>query len=290
MFGATVPLEIMNSATTKSVTPLVISVAPNGARKTKKDHPSIPIEPRELAIEAAAGVETGAAMIHLHVRNASGGHSLDACGYQTAIDAIRAEIGQRIIIQITSEAVGLYQPQEQIAMVREVRPEAVSLAIRELCPPGCDETEVANFFSWILSERIMPQYIMFSVAEVEQFLSLQNRGIIPDEHPFVLFVLGRYSKNQRSSPRDLLPFLGASEGLPMEWSVCAFGAEEARCALAAIALDGHCRVGFENNMLLADGTTSPNNSSLVAQVRDGAMLMHKPIVDANIARALLSQE
>ena len=280
----------MNSASTRPVAPLVIAVAPNGARKTKKDHPALPIEPRELAIEAASCVEMGAAMIHLHVRDASGGHSLDAGGYKAAIDAIRADVGQRIIIQVTSEAVGLYRPEEQMAMVREVRPEAVSLAIRELCPPGCDETEVAKFFAWISSERIMPQYIMFSAAEVEQFLSLQSRGIVPDERPFVLFVLGRYTKDQQSSPRDLLPFLGASGAVPMEWSVRAFGAEEARCALAAVALDGHCRVGFENNTLLADGTIAPNNSAIVAQVHDAAMLMHRPIADADTARALLSRE
>lgn len=177
-----------------------------------------------------------------------------------------------------------------MAMVREVRPEAVSLAIRELCPPDCDETEVAKFFTWISSERIMPQYIMYSEEEIEQFLSLRSRGIIPDEHPFVLFVLGRYTKDQQSSPRDLLPFLGASGAVPMEWSMCAFGAEEVRCALAAVALDGHCRVGFENNTLLADGTTALNNVALVAQVYDGAMLMHRQIADANTARALLSRK
>ena len=280
----------MSSASERRVTPLVIAVAPNGARKTKEDHPALPIEPRELAIEAASCIEKGAAMIHLHVRDARGGHSLDADGYRAAINAIRADVGQRIIIQVTSEAVGIYRPEEQMAMVREVRPEAVSLAIRELCPPGCDETEIAKFFAWVSSERIMPQYIMYSAEEVEQFLSLQNRGIIPDEHPFVLFVLGRYSKNQQSSPRDLLPFLGAGGDVAMEWSMCAFGAEEVRCALAAAALDGHCRVGFENNTLLPNGTTAPNNSALVAKVHDGATLMHRPIADADTARAMLSRE
>lgn len=279
----------MKSASERHVTPLVIAVAPNGAKKTKEDHAALPIEPKELAIEAASCVEKGAAMIHLHVRDASGGHSLDAGGYKIAIDAIRAEVGQRIIIQVTSEAVGIYRPDEQMAMVRAVRPEAVSLAIRELCPPDCNETDVAKFFAWISSERIMPQYIMYSAEEVEQFLSLRSRGIIPDEHPFVLFVLGRYTKDQQSSPRDLLPFLHASGDAPIEWSMCAFGAGEARCAMTAVALDGHCRVGFENNTLLADGTTAPNNSALVAQVRDGATLMHRPIADADTARALLGR-
>ena len=32
--------------------PLVITVAPNGARRTKADHPALPIDPREIGLEA----------------------------------------------------------------------------------------------------------------------------------------------------------------------------------------------------------------------------------------------
>ena len=280
----------MTVANSAHNSPLVIAVAPNGARKTKADHAALPIGPKELAAEAASCVERGAAMIHLHVRDPEGGHTLDADAYKSAIAAVRSELGDRIIIQVTSEAVGIYEAGEQMAMVREVRPEAVSLAVRELCPPGFQEDVVAEFLAWVAAERIMPQYIMFTAQEVEQFLALRARGIVPDEHPFVLFVLGRYAKDQQSSPRDLLPFLHASDGVPLEWSMCAFGVKEAQCALSAVALDGHCRVGFENNMLLADGSVAPNNAALVAQVREGAELMGRPIADADAARSLLSRE
>ena len=46
-------------------------------------------------------------------------------------------------------------------------------------------------------------------------------------------------------------FLCASHNVSMEWFVCAFGAEEGSCALSAVTLGGHCRVGFENNIFLA---------------------------------------
>ena len=280
----------MNTTQSKDTPPLVIAVAPNGAKKTKTDHAALPVGPRDLALEAAACVESGAAMIHLHVRDAAGGHTLDADAYKAAIAAVRAEVGERIIIQVTSEAVGIYQPEEQMAMVREVRPEAVSLAVREICPPGFQENVVAEFLAWIAAERIMPQYIMYAADEVEQFFSLRSRGIVPDETPFILFVLGRYTTEQQSSPQDLLPFLQVCDGLPLEWSMCAFGAAEARRAISAVALDGHCRVGFENNLLLADGSVAANNSALVAQVRDAATLIRRPIADADTARSLLSRE
>ena len=59
------------------------------------------------------------------------------------------------------------------------------------------------------------------------------------------------------------------EALPepeFPWSVCAFGQQESLAALLAASMGGHCRVGFENNLLLADGSIAPDNSALVRQV------------------------
>jgi 3-keto-5-aminohexanoate cleavage enzyme len=48
--------------------------------------------------------------------------------------------------------------------------------------------------------------------------------------------------------------------------VCAFGRREAACVVAAALLGGHIRVGFENNLLLPDGTLAGSNADLVRQV------------------------
>ena len=82
--------------------PLVVAVAPNGARKSQQDHPALPITPEEIAREAAACAEAGAAMLHLHVRDAQGRHSLDVEAYRTAIAAVRRAVGQRMILQVTT--------------------------------------------------------------------------------------------------------------------------------------------------------------------------------------------
>ena len=90
--------------------PLILAVAPNGARKTRADHPAMPVTAEECARAAAACREAGAAMIHLHVRDADQKHSLDAGAYADAIAAVRRETGDAMIIQMTTEAVGVYQP------------------------------------------------------------------------------------------------------------------------------------------------------------------------------------
>ena len=72
---------------------VMIAVAPNGARKTQKDHPQLPISPKEIAHTAAACQEAGACMLHLHVRDKKLVHSLDVDRYRKTIQAIRQEVG-----------------------------------------------------------------------------------------------------------------------------------------------------------------------------------------------------
>jgi 3-keto-5-aminohexanoate cleavage enzyme len=267
----------------------IVAVAPNGAARGRADHPALPITPGELAACAAACLEAGAAMIHLHVRDREGRHTLDPDAYREAIAAIRRAVGERVIVQMTTEAAGVYRPAEQVAAVRAVRPEAVSLAIRELVPDAAAEREAAAFLAWLAAERITPQYILYDAEDLARFRALRRRGVIPGERPFALFVLGRYTANRQSDPRDLLPFLDPAPGAEeLLWAVCAFGRAEAACLLAAAAFGGHCRVGFENNLLLADGRTAPDNAALVAQLVGGLRAIGREVADAAAARALLT--
>ncbi len=269
--------------------PVVTMVAPNGARRTKADHPAIPITADEIARCAAGARDAGAAAIHLHVRDAEQRHSLDADAYRAAIAAIRREVGDGLIVQATSEAVGIYTPAQQMEMVRAVRPESVSLAVREICADAAAEPTAAAFLAWVVAEGILPQYILYSDEDVTRFADLRRRGVVPGDRPWVLYVLGRYTPGQKSVPADLLPFLAAADGTDLTWSICAFGARECGCALTAAALGGHVRVGFENNTLLADGTVAPDNAALLRQIAEGAGLLGRRMADAGKARDLLGK-
>ncbi|MFT7472110.1 MAG: 3-keto-5-aminohexanoate cleavage enzyme [Kiritimatiellia bacterium] len=262
---------------------VMIAVAPNGARKTQQDHPQLPISPKEIAHTAAACLDAGACMLHLHVRDKKLRHSLDAELYRVAIRAIRQQVGEELIIQITTEAVGIYNREQQIQTVRELRPEAVSLAIREISPAGVDEKVSAEFFSFLQRERIAPQYILYNKEDILQFRKLLEQGVVPDENISVLLVLGRYAENQQSDPADLTPLLSFLPEV-QHWSLCAFGASEAECMREAIQRGGHCRVGFENNLLLGDGMKAEDNAALVRVVSDRVLSLDRKIASAAAAR------
>jgi 3-keto-5-aminohexanoate cleavage enzyme len=272
---------------TTATQPLVIGVAPNGARRTKADHPILPVSPGELARSAAACADAGASFIHLHVRDAEGKHVLDAEAYRSAIAAIRrARRPDELAIQVSTESGGRYERAQQMALVRELSPEAVSLALRELLPaPNAEpdaepntEADAAAFFAWLHEMKISAQYILYSPEEVTRFEELCARGIIPSETAWALFVLGSYEGSD-AAPADLLPFLEAVKA-DYRWGVCAFGARESACALTAAGLGGHVRVGFENNLLNSRGERARDNAELVGQIRDGAAILGRPLARA----------
>lgn len=267
--------------------PLILGVAPNGAYKTKKDHPGLPMTPKELAETAAACRDAGAVMIHLHVRDHDGVHLLEEQAYRAAVTAVTRAVGRGMVVQITSEAGGRYRRQEQMAVVRSVIPEAVSLALREIVPDAAAEADAAPFFAWLRRERILKQTILFSPEEVARYHDLRERGVLGDGPDFPLFVLGRYTQGQVSAPADLLPFLSAYRG-DSPWAICAFGRKEHACAVTAAALGGHARVGFENNLYAADGNLAPDNAALVRRAAEGARFLARPLGTADDLRALYS--
>ncbi|RWE71313.1 3-keto-5-aminohexanoate cleavage protein [Mesorhizobium sp.] len=264
---------------------VAIAVAPNGGRRTKADHPALPITPDELADVAAASLETGAAMIHVHVRDRDGRHLLDVEAYLAATAAIRASVGERLVLQITSEALGLYRPDEQMRVVLKTRPEAVSLALRELVPDPTHEAGFAAFLETLRNEKITPQIILYTPEEAIYLAVLAGRGLIPFDNLPVLYVLGRYTVGQTSRPADLLPFLAPGNPSFGHWMVCAFGDQEAACVTAAALLGGHARVGFENNLFLPDGTLASGNQDLVVATRLAVEACGLTLADADALRS-----
>ncbi|MEQ8178256.1 MAG: 3-keto-5-aminohexanoate cleavage protein [Amphiplicatus sp.] len=245
--------------------PVFITVAPNGARRMKADHPRLPMTAEEIATCAAECERAGAAMIHMHVRDADGRHSLDAGLYKRATEAVRRAAGENLIIQITTETAGRYAPQEQMRAVHDVRPEAVSIAFRELCLTEKDEPVYADFLAECAGASIWVQHILYSPGEVRRFAELRLRGLVPEGPVTALAVIGAYAGDPPSAPSLVDRFIDAAETVSdCLWSVCAFGRNERQVLLHAAAHGWNARTGFENNLLRPDGETAHDNAELVS--------------------------
>jgi 3-keto-5-aminohexanoate cleavage enzyme len=249
--------------------PVIISVAPNGARKSKQDIPTLPISAEEIFEEAGRCVEAGATLFHLHVRDNNGGHSLDAERYREVIRKIEAVYGHRLIIQASTETCGIYQPSDQITLVKTLWPPSASIGIRELVPSSAYEEEARLFLQRAVNHGVLIQYICYSANDIDYLGYLLAKGVVPKTPLlFVLFVIGDKT-GRKADVSELQPLLNALHdklaGTPLEWALCAFGDQELPCMLEAVRQGGHVRIGFENNHVLHDGTPAPSTAALVTQ-------------------------
>jgi uncharacterized protein (DUF849 family) len=246
---------------------VAIAVAPNGARRSQVNHPALPTTPADLARAASACLEAGAAMIHVHVRDRDSRHLLDAEAYADALAAIHGAVGDRLLVQITSESGGRYGPAEQIAVVGATRCEAVSLALRELAPDESHEPAFFELLGELRRREVVPQIILYDPSEVDRLKRAQQSGALPFADLPVLFVLGRYVSGQLAEPAEFLPFALAASGAFHDQMLCAFGRRELQCVTLGALLGSDVRVGFENNLQLPNGEVAGSNADLVRSAK-----------------------
>ena len=86
------------------------------------------------------------------------GHHADMAAAARILKGRRVAKGVRlIVVPATSEAAGIYRAAEQIAMVRALRPEAVSIGLREIAVPDIPEAELAAFLEPKVSRYKLPK-------------------------------------------------------------------------------------------------------------------------------------
>ena len=202
-------------------------------------------------------------MIHLHVRDAQLQHSLEPAHYRPAIDAVRAAVGDRMLIQVTSEAAGIYKPDEQIRLIEALMPGGVSIAVREFFVDEVATENAARLLARLKQAGTLIQYILYETADVLKYRQLVAGGAIPGKH-WVLFVLGRYA-DPDDAGEPLSGFISALEN-EAPWMACAFGARAFERLSEAATLGGHVRIGFENGWWLPDGSVAQDNAALVASL------------------------
>ncbi|MCB1394479.1 MAG: 3-keto-5-aminohexanoate cleavage protein [Rhodobacter sp.] len=247
-----------------------VMVAPNGARRTKADHPALPMTIPETVACAGACATAGAGAIHAHLRDAQGRHWLDAGAYRELIAEMERTV-PAMPVQITTEAAGRYDPADQRALLRQVTPEGVSIALAEMLADG-DRAAARRSYHALAEAGVAVQHILYDAGQVDWLARELASGTLPDTPLQLLFVLGRYTEGQRSTPAMLAPFLVALDALTKrheagtDWAVCAFGPTETACLAAARRAGGKARVGFENNLFMADGRRARDNAERVAEI------------------------
>jgi 3-keto-5-aminohexanoate cleavage enzyme len=263
---------------------LIITAALVGAEVTREDTPHLPVTPEEIGEAAAEAREAGAAIAHIHVRDAEGRPSQDRELYRQAIEEIRKRCD--IIVQVsTGGAVGM-TAEERLQPVT-LRPEMATLTTGTvnfgdgvfLNPPR----EIEHFAKVMQEHGVRPEFEIFDVGMIRNALRLVKKGLVTG-HLHFDFVMG-VSGGIPATAQNLLHLVGQ---LPEQatWTVAGVGRAQLPMAVLGIVLGGHVRVGLEDNIWYRKGELA-TNAQLVARVVRIAREMDRDIATPDEARILL---
>lgn len=273
----------------------IVNCAVTGAIHLPSQTPYLPITPGQIADEAVAAAQAGAATVHLHARNPETGQpSSDPELFGIFCREIQAQ--SDVVIGITTGGGLGMTPEQRMAAVRRFQPELASLNMGSI-----------NFGLFPMKERIKeykhpwePEYLEMTrdfvfkntFADCERTLSLMKEyGTKPElecydighlhntayfvdqgliEPPFWFqFILGIFG-GIGASVEHLLHFKNTADklfGQEYAWSVLAAGRHELTLGTVGAVLGGAVRVGLEDNIYLARGELARSNADLVTKIR-----------------------
>jgi len=267
----------------------LVTVAPTGAETLKADVPQLPTTLEELVETAQRCEQAGAALIHVHIRDAEHRPTLDPARLRETVVALRESTD--LVIQLSTGG-SVHDPLAARLQVLDADPDSCSLTCGTV-----------NFGDEVFSNP----YPFMS----ELYVQAQERGVVPE---FELFDLGHVAALRRLIDAHGLPFggkvhvdfvTGVPGGMPgtvpalvagvamlppevTSWSATGIGRSHLPIAAAALALGGHLRVGMEDNLMLARRVPVQHNAELVSRAAQLAEVMQRPVMSTGEARAMLA--
>lgn len=266
----------------------LITVAPTGAESAKADVPNLPVTLEELVDTAKACEKSGAAMIHVHIRDATAQPTLDLGRLGETVTALRQDTD--LVVQLSTGG-AVTDPLENRIKVLDVEPDSCSLTCGTV-----------NFGDDVFMN---PWPFM-----VDLYRRTQEREVVPE---FELFDLGHVAALNRLLDKYGLPYggkihcdlvMGVPGGMPgtadavvtavnalpdgATWSATGVGRTSLPVAFAALAKGGHLRVGMEDTLTFAKGRAVRDNAELVERAAQLATIAQRPPMTGDEARTMLN--
>jgi uncharacterized protein (DUF849 family) len=223
---------------------MAIQACLNG-RRTRSEHPAVPLTPAELAADARAVRDAGAFAVHVHPRDSAGAETIDEASCDAAVAAIRAEAPRLPVGLSTAEGINR-DPFARAAAMRKWRPQPdfVSVNVSELGWAGLMR---AAFHAGISVEAGLS-----TPADAQELV----------RSPFAHQVVRALVEVDGGAPEaravaDFIP-----DGIPQLWH--GYGERTWEVIAAGAAAGNDVRVGLEDVLVLPDGRVAVNNVDLVA--------------------------
>ena len=259
---------------------VIVTCALTGAQQGKAANPALPEQPDEIIAQGLEAWRAGAAILHLHARDANGRATGDVAVFRRIAEGLRDAGCDAVLNLSTGGAVAGLALEERLKVIPDLKPEIASFSVgsgsllgRWDEPSGrwVNDRFVALFGSHAELERVArffrehgtrPELEVYHSGMLNNIAALHARGALA-EPLLVNLVMGIPGECTRATVKNLLFFV---EGLPAgaQWLVSAIGARNHfRMLGAVLAMGGHVRVGLEDNLYLSPGRLAQGNGEIV---------------------------
>ncbi len=277
----------------------IITVALTGAQQGKEANPNLPIRPQEIIQQGYEAWQAGAAIIHIHARDAAGKATGDVAVFAEIVAGLRSRCDAVINLSAGGAIAGLPLA-ERLRSVVELKPEIASFSVGSamvgrydpvlrrwardftLCQSYADLEYIART---MLAAGTRPELEVYDLGMIRNALTLREMGLLAEPLYFNL-VLGLQGQNPLPTPKNLIHL---AESLPpgAVWLATGIGRSEFPVAAMAAVMGGHVRVGLEDNVYISRGVLAASNAQLVEKVAQLVRTLGREVASPAEARATL---
>ena len=295
---------------------IIISCAITGSIHTPSMSPYLPVTAAQIADQAIAAAQAGAAILHLHARNPETGHpSADPAHWAGFLPRIKA--GSNAVINMTTGGSAIMTLDQRLAAPKAMAPEMCSLNMGSmnfaLYPmaariktwlhpwekPFLENSDDLVFkntprdIAHVLHEMgdnrgARFEFECYDLSHLTMLKHFVDRGAVKAPF-FIQFVFGVLG-GMAAEPDTLTLLKRTADrmfGSDYQFSVLAAGRMQVPMATMAAAMGGHVRVGLEDNLYIAKGVLAESNAQQVRLIRGIVEALGREVATPDEARAML---
>ncbi|CAO3380930.1 3-keto-5-aminohexanoate cleavage protein [Azospirillum argentinense] len=300
----------------KSARKVIITCAVTGSIHTPSMSPHLPVTPDQIAAEAIAAVEAGAAIVHLHARDPETGRpTQDPDLFQRFLPRIKQ--ATKAVVNITTGGSAAMTVEDRLRPAAQFQPEVASLNMGSmnfgLFPMLNRFSEFQHDWERTYLENSRDLVFKNTFKDIEHILKTCSGNGTRFEFECYdishLYTLAHFLDRKLVTPplfvQSVFGILGGIGAHPEDvmhmkrtadrlfgdqyvWSVLGAGRNQMPIATQSLALGGNVRVGLEDNLWAGPGRLATSNAEQVTMVRKLIEGLALEVATPDEARAMLS--
>jgi 3-keto-5-aminohexanoate cleavage enzyme len=271
--------------------PLIINLAGTGAVPTRREKLHVPLTPDEISEDCAQCCRLGATIVHLHAREPDGTPSCRIEIYREIVRKVRAAASDAIVcVSTTGRHFKSFEERSQVLDLEgDLKPDMASLTLGSMnfaTQASVNEPAMIRALADRMRERgIVPELEVFELGMIDYAKFLLDRGVL---QPPLYFNLLLGSLGTLSATPLNLAYLEQALPAGSTWAAAGIGRFQFPINALAVAMDGHVRVGLEDNLYMDDAKSEPaSNHALVERIVTLARAAGRTIATPAQAREII---